>query len=78
MNHKCLEAILEKWDKPFYKPVTFHRETGEINADKWAIKMYSETPAGAIKRGSSAVLFFEYCPVCGERLEPAAAEGESE
>lgn len=71
-NHKCLETVAEKWEQPFSKPLTFNRETGDLSASQWAVKVYNLTKGGNISKTESAQLFINFCPLCGEKLTGAA------
>ena len=67
-DHPCFEAIAEKWDGPFEKPISWNRKTGAMTAHTWMIKMYKLTSAGNISRNGGGYLHIEYCPLCGEKV----------
>ena len=72
-----MKAIVEKWDGPFDRPITYDRTTGRMTAEDWMIRVYKLTKSGGISKNGGGYLRLEYCPICGERLI-AAKEGEDE
>ena len=66
-EHVCLKTIREKWTFPFNRQITFNLETGDLSSD-WAIMVFDKTGSGAISKRNKAWLFFDYCPICGEKI----------
>ena len=72
-EHACIKAIVERWDGPISRPITFSR-TGNVNelkAETWMMKVYKLTKGGNISKNGGGYLQIEYCPICGERLTEA-------
>lgn len=69
-THPCIKAIVENFDGPFEKPISFNRDTMELAAEAWMIKVYKLTKAGKISRSGGGYLTVTFCPLCGERLIP--------
>jgi hypothetical protein len=72
-EHPCITAIVERWDGPITRPISFVRtgNTNELKAESWTIKVYKLTKAGNISKNGGGYLRLEYCPICGERLGEA-------
>lgn len=71
-DHVCFKTITEKLDgdNPFERPITWNKETGDLTASEWTIKVYKMTKAGNISKKGPIYLFIKYCPFCGELVNP--------
>jgi len=65
-----LEQLKEKYDLPFYRPISYTTKDRQLAVGSWAIRLLKTTPGGAIARGGQGTLFLNYCPICGARLAP--------
>lgn len=78
MSEYCcgvMQEILDKFDGPFYHPIYWDKEHG-LRGERLGVKLYNLTPSKkSIASKGQAVLFLNFCPVCGKDIRPER-EGE--
>jgi len=69
---ECLSKIKEQFELPFEKPILI--KDLQLSPGNWAIRLMHKTKSGNPTMSNSILVYFNYCPICGEKSDHTALQ----